>query len=90
MDCRLEPLDKFNGIPSIAHNVDRLELVLVSTLGHRLLLSLGHHATIATAAARGSPPAGMSSGDPSATEHRGRLAPHLGWWSLFRFTSVVS
>ena len=51
---------------------------LRQTLGHglRLRLRLSHFDTIATAAARGSPPAGMSSGEPSATDLRGRLAPN--------------
>src|SRR6266852_1244185 len=44
----------------------RPRLICVKHLGHRLRLGLAHHATIATAAARGSPPAGMSSGEPSA------------------------
>jgi len=52
----------------------RPRLICVKHLGHRLRLSLAHHATIATAAARGSPPAGMSSGEPSATAPRGRPA----------------
>ncbi len=52
----------------------RPRLICVKHLGHRLRLSLAHHATIATAAARGSPPAGMSSGEPSATKPRERLA----------------
>ena len=52
----------------------RPRLICVKHLGHRLRLSLAHHATIATAAARGSPPAGISSGEPSATKPRERLA----------------
>jgi hypothetical protein len=52
--------------------------ICVKHLGHRLRLSLAHHATIATAAARGGPPAGMSSGEPSATKPRERLALEIG------------
>ena len=53
--------------------------ICVKHLGHRLRLSLAHHATIATAAARGGPPAGMSSGEPSATKPRERLASESGF-----------
>jgi hypothetical protein len=67
----------------------RPRLICVKHLGHRLRLGLVHQATIATAAARGSPPAGMSSGEPSATAPRGRLALSLGWSRHFRSTSVV-
>ena len=51
---------------------------LRQTLGHRHRLSLGHHATIAAATARGSPPTGMSSGEPSATKPREQLALEIG------------
>ena len=54
----------------------RPRLICVKHLGHRLRLSLAHHATIATA--RGSPPAGMSSGEPSVTKPRQRLALEIG------------
>src|SRR5260370_38790890 len=56
----------------------RPRLIWVKRLGHRLRLGLARHATIATAAARGGPPAGMSSGEPSATAPRGRLALESG------------
>ena len=51
----------------------RPRLICVKHLGHRLRLGLAHHATIAPAAARGSPSAGMSSGEPSATAPAGGL-----------------
>jgi hypothetical protein len=68
----------------------RPRLIYVKHLGDRLRLSLAHHATIATAAARGSPLAGMSSGEPSATEPRGRLALNSVGVTLFRSTSSCS
>ncbi len=56
----------------------RPRLICVKHLGHRLRLSLGHHANICAATARGGPPAGMSSGERSATKPRERLALEIG------------
>src|SRR5260370_16579471 len=55
----------------------RPRLICVKRLGHRLRLGLAHHATIATAAARGGPPAGMSSAQPSPPNPHDRLTLQL-------------